>query len=65
MKEAYVADPQVSSMQVNVETMQGVVQLSGFASSPAIEQRAVQLAQNVHGVKAVKDNIIVKAGAAK
>src|ERR1700722_17434579 len=62
VKEAYVADPQVSSMQVNVETMQGVVQLSGFVSSKSMEQHAVQLAQQVNGVKSVKDNLIVKPG---
>lgn len=61
VKEAYVADSQVSAMQINVETMQGVVQLSGFASSKAAEQRAVTLAQAVKGVQSVKDNIIVRA----
>jgi hyperosmotically inducible protein len=62
VKEAYVADSQVSAMQVNVETMQGVVQLSGFVTNKTAEQRAVQLAQQVKGVKSVKDNIIVKPG---
>jgi len=61
VKEAYVADSQVSAMQINVETMKGVVQLSGFASSKAGEQRAVTLAQQVKGVQSVQDNIIVRA----
>jgi hyperosmotically inducible protein len=61
VKEAFVGDPQVKAMQVNVETMQGVVQLSGFVDSTAAEQRAVSLAQDVKGVKSVKDNIIVRA----
>ena len=60
VKEAILADPQVSVMQVNVETMQGVVQLSGFVSSKTADQRALQLASKVQGVKAVKDNIVVR-----
>jgi osmotically-inducible protein OsmY len=61
VKGAFVADPQVKSTQVNVETMQGVVQLSGFVDTQAIDQRAVQLAEQVHGVKLVKDNIIIRS----
>lgn len=61
VKASFVADPKVKAMQVNVETMQGVVQLSGFVDSTATEQRAVQLAQKVTGVKSVKDNIVVRA----
>lgn len=60
IKEAFIADPQVRAMQVNVETMQGVVQLSGFVESINVEQRAVQLAQQVEGVKLVKDNIAIR-----
>ena len=59
VKAAFVADKQVSAMQVNVETMQGVVQLSGFVHSKDSELRALQLASKVKGVKAVKDNIVV------
>src|ERR1700733_607529 len=60
VKESFVADPKVKAMQVNVETMQGVVQLSGFVDSSASEARAVALANQVKGVKSVKDNIVVR-----
>jgi hyperosmotically inducible protein len=60
VKEAFVADKTVSANQVSVETMQGVVQLSGFVDSSASEQRAVSLANNVKGVKSVNDDIIVR-----
>lgn len=63
VKEAFVADKYVSANQVSVETMQGVVQLSGFVDSASKEQRAVQLARNVSGVKSVKDDIIVRGSA--
>jgi len=61
VKQAFVSDPQVKASQVNVETMQGVVQLSGFVDSPASEARAVELAHRVVGVKSVKDDIIVRS----
>ncbi len=61
VKEALISDPTVKARQVNVETMQGVVQLSGFVDSVAAEQQAVRLASQVQGVKAVKDNIVVRA----
>ncbi len=61
VKDAFIADPVVKASQVNVETMQGVVQLSGFVDSSNSEARAVNLAQQVKGVKSVQDNIIVRA----
>jgi osmotically-inducible protein OsmY len=59
VKAAYVNDPQVSAMQIHVETMKGVVQLSGFAQSAKGEAQAVDLARQVEGVRSVKDNIVV------
>ncbi len=61
VKEAFLADSKVNSTQVSVETMQGVVQLSGFVDSSDTEARAVRLAQQVKGVKSVKDSIIVRS----
>lgn len=61
VKSAFVADPDVKAMQINVETMQGVVQLSGFVDTKFAETRAVDLAQGVKGVKAVKDDIVVRS----
>jgi len=60
VKEAFIADPQVKASQVSVETMQGVVQLSGFVDTPMGEARAVELAHNVKGVQSVKDDIVVR-----
>jgi osmotically-inducible protein OsmY len=61
VKDAFIADPKVKAAEVNVETMQGTVQLSGFVDSPSSEARAVDLARQVKGVKAVKDDIIVRS----
>ncbi|QQR69162.1 MAG: BON domain-containing protein [Alphaproteobacteria bacterium] len=46
--------------QIGVETMQNVVQLSGFVDSPQIKVRAGELARNVSGVQSVKNNLIVR-----
>ena len=60
VKAQLVRDPMVSASQVNVETMQGVVQLSGFVDTPQASDRAAQLARNVDGVRGVKNDIIVR-----
>lgn len=60
VKAAFVNDAKVSAMQVNVETMQGVVQLSGFVDSTNTEQRAVSIAQGVKGVRSVQDHLTIR-----
>ena len=55
-----IGDKELSVFQIHVETMQGVVQLTGFVDSAEHESRAVNLAQHVDGVKLVKDNLVVK-----
>ena len=60
VKAAIFNDPSLEVLQVNVETFQNVVQLSGFVDSMQSENRAVELARNVSGVRSVKDDIIVR-----
>jgi osmotically-inducible protein OsmY len=61
VKTKFAEDSTVSAMALNVETMKGVVQLSGFAKSPAEKQKAEQLAREVKGVVSVKNDIIVRS----
>jgi hyperosmotically inducible protein len=61
VKSRFAQDPQVSAMRINVETLQGVVQLSGFATSSEEKTRAAELAGEVPAVQNVRNNIIVKA----
>lgn len=49
----YVKDPMVSSWDVNVDTRFGVVTLYGTVSGGAVEQRAIEIAQNTKGVKKI------------
>lgn len=46
--------------QIGVETMQNVVQLSGFVDSPQTKARAGDIARGVSGVRDVKNNLIVR-----
>ncbi len=46
--------------QIGVETMQNVVQLSGFVDSPQIKARAGDIARGIPGVKEVKNNLVVR-----
>lgn len=60
VKAALARDPEVKATEVQVDTFKGRVQLSGFVSSRESAKRAVELAQQVQGVKEVKDNTTVK-----
>jgi hyperosmotically inducible protein len=59
VKTAFVADKEVSAMNISVNTDKGVVQLSGTAG-PNEAKRAAELARGVAGVKAVRNDIVVK-----
>jgi len=60
VKSAILGEPTLKSIEISVETFKGVVQLSGFVSSAAVESKAVELARSVKGVKSVKDDLRVK-----
>jgi osmotically-inducible protein OsmY len=60
VKAAIFNEPSLKSAEINVETFKGVVQLSGFVSSPAAENTAVAVARSVGGVKAVKNDMRLK-----
>ena len=51
----------VSALAIKVETLQGVVQLSGFAKSATERTMAETLARSTSGVKGVKNDIIVSS----
>lgn len=53
-------DPTLSSAEINVETFKGVVQLSGFVTSQQAANRAVEVARQVSGVTAVKNDMQIK-----
>jgi hyperosmotically inducible protein len=60
VKAALAGDPRVKAHQVNVETREGVVQLSGFVESSEAKATAEDLARSVDSVKSVDNEIDVK-----
>jgi hyperosmotically inducible periplasmic protein len=60
VKAAIVNDQGLKGMQINVETMQGVVQLSGFVDTSTQATQAESDAQGVTGVKSVRNSIVVR-----
>jgi osmotically-inducible protein OsmY len=60
VKAKLVDDPVTKAYQINVETFQGNVQLSGVVDSAEAVSRATQLAKDVGGVKDVKNSLQVR-----
>lgn len=60
VKAAIFNEPALKSSEINVETFKGTVQLSGFVSSRADINKAVELARGVKGVASVKNDMRVK-----
>lgn len=61
VKSALIADPTTKAYQIEVETYQGKVQLSGFVDSNDSRSRAVEVARGVDGVKDVENALEVRS----
>ncbi len=53
IKGRFAADPQVSALAINIDTVNGIVSLTGVVDSEQARQRAIKLAQDTQGVKQV------------
>ena len=62
IKASYAKDSTVAATAIGVETLDGVVQLSGFAKSAEEKNRAETLAKQAKGVKTVRNDIINSFG---
>lgn len=60
VKAALAGDPRTKAHQVNVETREGVVQLSGFVDNSEAKSTAEELARAVDNVKSVDNELSVK-----
>lgn len=61
VKAALIADSTTKAHQIEVETYQGTVQLSGFVDSKESRSRAAELARQVEGVKTVKNSLELRS----
>ena len=53
-------DSDLNIFQIDVTTLQGEVQISGFVESQADKDRAGQVARGVDGVREVHNNLVVR-----
>ncbi|MBT8436247.1 MAG: BON domain-containing protein [Gammaproteobacteria bacterium] len=60
VKAAIFNEPTLKSFEINVETFKGVVQLSGFVNSQADIDKAVEIVQQIKGVKSVENDMQLK-----
>jgi osmotically-inducible protein OsmY len=60
VKGAIFDEATLKTLQINVKTFKGVVQLSGFVDSAQNVNRAGEVAAGVKGVVSVKNDLIVK-----
>lgn len=60
VKAALMTDSQLKPTQVKVETNQGTVQLTGTVDTKSQEAEAVKVANQINGVKSVKDLLSVR-----
>lgn len=60
VKAAILSETTLKTLQINVETFKGEVQLSGFIDSMQSVAKAGDVARSVEGVVSVKNDLIVK-----
>lgn len=60
VKAKMVADKTVAASSISVETLNGTVQLSGFAKSAAEKMQAENIARGVKNVKSVRNDIVIR-----
>jgi len=61
VKAAIFAEPGIKTLQISVDTVKGVVTLSGSVDSQSISNRAKELAGAVAGVNDVQNRLVVKS----
>ena len=57
VKTAIFNEPSLKSAEINVETFKGTVQLTGFVSSRASIDKAVEITRGVPGVTSVRNDM--------
>ena len=61
VKAGILAEPGLKVLKIDVETVQGVVTLTGSADSPMNVDKATQIASGVQGVKSVDNRVAVSS----
>lgn len=61
VKARFVENKDVDASSISVETLNGTVQLSGFAKNSTEKIRAGEIANSVKGVKSVRNEIALRS----
>jgi osmotically-inducible protein OsmY len=59
-KAAIFAEPDLKTLQIDIKTFKGVVQLSGFVDSTQSAKKAGDVVGSVPGIAEVKNDLVVK-----
>jgi hyperosmotically inducible periplasmic protein len=62
VKTALIRNDETKARQINVETENGIVQLSGFVDSERMKSAAAETARGVSGVQEVRNELAVREG---
>jgi hyperosmotically inducible periplasmic protein len=60
IKSRFAENKQVDALAISVETLNGVVMLSGFAKNATEKTTAENIARGVNGVKSVRNEIAIR-----
>ena len=60
VKTAFVNDPVVGALRIDVDTFKGLVTLSGRVKSKDEEVKAIELARKIKGVTDVKSTLVIE-----
>ncbi len=61
VKTRFISDAQIDALDINVDTYEGVVTLHGSVPSKRLEDRAIQIARSVKGVRGVNSRLVLVA----
>jgi hyperosmotically inducible protein len=62
VRSQLIEDQALRAFDIHVETMQDVVQLSGFVDSAQQKSQAERIARGINGVRNVRNDIVVRNG---
>ena len=61
VKTAFVNDPVVGALRIDVDTFKGIVTLSGRVKSKTEEAKAIEIARSIGGVRDVKSTLQIES----
>ena len=62
VKTAIMAEPGLKATEINVDTKDAVVTLTGTVPTAPLKDRAKEIASSVSGVRSVQDNLVTQSG---